>query len=1798
MKYMNKTNTAIKNKKRILSVVLIFSIISSILMPMNLLNVKAAGDPAVKEVPEFNEGWKWAVNITEDGFADDGNSAGTPLAEITDFKKDWSYKRNVTEDSLADITDINTWAKGNIPIGYAGSSGSITQFIANNNGTDLDSLSLTNAANLVLQKEINLTSAELDDYKGFFMDAQMDDGAVVFVNGTEAVRFNANKPNADGSSGKFLFGYESRYEIPNPLEQPQKTKHEKFFISEDLFNPGSNVITIGVLNHVATSDILFDGMLFGIPNEFEDATPAGTTTNYNDEWLWVKNFPGTNQWLENDFIAADIGAAYESNSWRIGPSGIGHANNDTVNNANNINAGFTRDDIKTVVPITGNTAGTGYTSVLNTRDAEHTPVHNVYLRRVINVDKDSITNGSTGDNTGTLKMTVKHMRRFTVYLNGSPVLTETSTAVDNNILREKSVDINIADLNDGINIISADSHFINAGPNASPTGTSSTSIYFNMEFPILYDNSVPPPDPPALGDLVNNFQPADLGWNNTTADLPVGNAPESTSVLLYINSNNGTVTGTSGNTRNLVLQKEIEFTETELAGFSGFTMDAIVDDGAAVFINGQEAVRFNAETAAAGTGGKRVFGYQNTYETADPIALPGRSNYEKHFISKEFFKSGKNNITIAVLNHAETNDDILFDGMLYTIDNGYNDLTPAGEDFDYGSEWLWIKNNPGSLSWNKWQSSEFIGVEAANPDLENYASNSWRVNRAAFGYWTDGGAMSESQLTTKIPIVIVPGSPPRPSLLADAAHTNVDNIYLRRVFHIDKTQLASDGITTVSLTVKHNRNIYVYSNGSEVFKFIAPAGAFDTLREQTPITIPVDSLDEGRNVISVRMENTSANSTNMFFDAKLVYGIEFPGKSFVMSPGTDESKMGFTWFTPNDVTNAAVQIAAVDEYQANEGFESKDIVQGANANLDSRWNTSGDRFNGTFNSSWRKNTVTVTGLESETEYIYRYGDDINDLWSKTYTFTSGKSEDSLSNEDGNKILFLGDPTVRDNTKDSFHDTLNKAAEKNPDAKFILTSGDNADDQGRHYEMLKDSRHFNNLPFVTTIGNHDTGAQEDHFLTPNKTEWGKTTRWNDGKQWGANYYFSYGNTLYIMLNSMADPAQDAQINSFTDQNLQEHKNTIIEAQKDYPNAKWTVVVSHFDLYGAGPHAGGGTTQGFPYWRQIPAMRDKLIAVYEELGVDVVLNGHEHLYSRSFLMKDKQPQLNQYITNTNGEIVNPKGILHITASCSSSARFYDEYDKYSPSESVNWVDKIVNVHTPQFIELEITDNKFTITNYRADTLAELDTITLRKDECYSVTYAPNGSTGGTAPDETPKVAGDTFTAKANAFTAPQGTLFDSWNTESGGEGTRYISGETITMPEKELTLHAQWKIIEPIEHTVTLKSGDGAGSDITVNEKTADGGTYIIPAKPESFTAPDEKEFDGWKLGGDASDKVYKAGESITNVTSDIVLTAVWKAVTGDITFKVTFHADGGLPAPSEQMIGAGEKITRPPAMEKTGFTFDDWYKESTFTTKWDFDDDVVTAETQLYAKWIPEQEITAFKVTFHADGGLPAPSEQMIGAGEKITRPPAMEKTGFTFDDWYKESTFATKWDFDDDVVTADTQLYAKWNAVPQTIRHHVRFMDNISNKRIGGIREINHNTIISAAQRAKAPAKKGYTFVGWYTKRTGGSVFKFTARITGSTDIYARYIKNPARPSRFRSSVKRKRITLAWRKVSGVRFEIYQRNGSKGKWKRVSTTKAGASSWRKSLKKGKYQFKVRMVRVVNKVAVRGPFTTAKRANVR
>ena len=138
------------------------------------------------------------------------------------------------------------------------------------------------------------------------------------------------------------------------------------------------------------------------------------------------------------------------------------------------------------------------------------------------------------------------------------------------------------------------------------------------------------------------------------------------------------------------------------------------------------------------------------------------------------------------------------------------------------------------------------------------------------------------------------------------------------------------------------------------------------------------------------------------------------------------------------------------------------------------------------------------------------------------------------------------------------------------------------------------------------------------------------------------------------------------------------------------------------------------------------------------------------------------------------------------------------------------------------------------------------------------------------------------------------------------------------------------------------------------------------------------------------------------------------------YTVTFNSQGGSEV-APQAVYAGEKIVKPANPTKEKEYFVDWYKEAECTNVWDFENETVSQDITLYAKWTS----IAYTVTFETNEGTPIEA-QLVPEGTFATKPvPAPTKEGNLFEGWYTEQTMTNPFDFYTP-ITKDITLYAKW----------------------------------------------------------------------------------------------------------------------------------------------------------------------------
>lgn len=121
--------------------------------------------------------------------------------------------------------------------------------------------------------------------------------------------------------------------------------------------------------------------------------------------------------------------------------------------------------------------------------------------------------------------------------------------------------------------------------------------------------------------------------------------------------------------------------------------------------------------------------------------------------------------------------------------------------------------------------------------------------------------------------------------------------------------------------------------------------------------------------------------------------------------------------------------------------------------------------------------------------------------------------------------------------------------------------------------------------------------------------------------------------------------------------------------------------------------------------------------------------------------------------------------------------------------------------------------------------------------------------------------------------------------------------------------------------------------------------------------------------------------------------------------VTFEMNGHGTAPEAQTVYTGDKLAKVAEPTAAGYTFGGWYTDKELTKAFDVENDTVSGDTTLYAKWeaIPDHELTVKVGTFTYDDNA-ASDKGNVYEGALVTvtfdeNNQLWKDSGLSFDHW-------------------------------------------------------------------------------------------------------------------------------------------------------------------------------------------------------
>jgi hypothetical protein len=391
-----------------------------------------------------------------------------------------------------------------------------------------------------------------------------------------------------------------------------------------------------------------------------------------------------------------------------------------------------------------------------------------------------------------------------------------------------------------------------------------------------------------------------------------------------------------------------------------------------------------------------------------------------------------------------------------------------------------------------------------------------------------------------------------------------------------------------------------------------------------------------------------------------------PDRIFLSFSGDPATSRAVTWRTSPDITQAVAQItpATADPMFSNSAVEIPANSELVNLNAHPR------NSQGTVNY----HSVVFTNLIPDTLYAYRVGTEGH--WSEWIQFRTAKTVPAPFS-----FVYFGD--AQNDILSKWSRVIRMSYQKAPDAAFAIHAGD-----------LVNNGHFDNewaewfkaggwihaqRTGIPVIGNHEirpfpaldnektlSVIWRPQFTLPEESELPDALR-------ETVYTVDYQGVRIIVLNSLVE----------------------VEAQADYlrrqlqrPGAKWTILTSHYSIFSPRPK------------RDYPSSR-LWLPIIEEFGVDLVLQGHDHVYARG----------HQPARTSTGDFGEAFQTLFVT-SVSGKKQYKVDHEVMNSYNDKGYNSNVTAEQKQFFQVIDVDGDSLTYTAYTADG-AVFDKATISKD-----------------------------------------------------------------------------------------------------------------------------------------------------------------------------------------------------------------------------------------------------------------------------------------------------------------------------------------------------------------------------------------------------------------------------------------------------------------------------------------------------
>lgn len=431
--------------------------------------------------------------------------------------------------------------------------------------------------------------------------------------------------------------------------------------------------------------------------------------------------------------------------------------------------------------------------------------------------------------------------------------------------------------------------------------------------------------------------------------------------------------------------------------------------------------------------------------------------------------------------------------------------------------------------------------------------------------------------------------------------------------------------------------------------------------------------------------------------------------------GDPSSQMGFAWFTNPGVAAGVVQIveksnATEDDFaNAAISFDAKAIdVIGLNYSIEANHL---DGIPANQKKDYVSHKALAAGLKPSTAYSFRVG--TPGAWSPIGHFNTaaGNKDESYS------FIYITDTQAQNESMFGVSQkTVHAAVEMVPEASFILCNGDLVETSGSSNSEWEYEQWFSTMqdvwleyPLVVTMGNHDKSANCNfayHFN--NDTSFNEDSNVKTDMD-GTVFSFVRGDVLYMVI-SYENYNKEGYLAALSD--------WMRKQVADHKDVKWRVASFHKNMF-TGSKSHQDDSDG-------KAVREAMLPVFDELDIDIALQGHDHIYEVIGPVANIEKKLigsavqDIEIVGNGGERENMTGKSGGTFDVSQGTLYFlnnsagkKKYEPRNEQEMIQSLSKheIVNywglfsgkfgqTGEPTFSKVDVSQNQFSIATYTVD------------------------------------------------------------------------------------------------------------------------------------------------------------------------------------------------------------------------------------------------------------------------------------------------------------------------------------------------------------------------------------------------------------------------------------------------------------------------------------------------------------------